>query len=348
MRSQGGIVMSENHSGAASLTESPATAGAPVPGDIPAGRRKRRAWRIALRATTALFALAVAAAVGMYAAVNHLESSIRRIPVTLAAAPAAQGSRMTVLITSSGLPSGTRNHPTGLIMLLHLNADGRTGGVVSIPPTVRVRIPGHGTAAIENATLYGGPSLLVRTVHQVTGVPINHFASVDFSHVESLVNALGGVDVTLPQAATSFGHSFSAGVNHLNGTTALDYVRQPSLTEQGRVLRQQALLRALINKIVSAHLLSNPVTTIRVLGAFTSMLTVDSNFTNSQLTSLAASLRNVSHNNGTFVTAPVRVSGGHEVLNAAVSRQLWAAIRSDNIAGFASQHPAAVTPATAP
>jgi LCP family protein required for cell wall assembly len=339
--------MSEIHSGAASLTESPATAGATGPGDVPVGQRRRRAWRIALRAATALFAVVVLAAVGLYAAVNHLESSIRRIPVTLTAAPASQGSRMTVLITSSGLQSGIRNHPTGLIMLLHLNADGRTGGIVSIPPAVRVRIPGHGTAAIENATLYGGPSLLVRTVHQVTGAPINHFASVDFSHVESLVNALGGVDVTLPQATTSFGHSFGAGVNHLDGITALDYVRQPSLTEQGRVLRQQALLRAVINKIVSAHLLTNPVTTIRVLGAFTSMLTVDSNFTNSELTSLAGSLRNVSRHNGTFVTAPARVSGGHEML-AAASRQLWAAIRSDNIAGFASQHPATVTPATAP
>jgi LCP family protein required for cell wall assembly len=340
--------MSDKRSGPASLAESPAKTGAAVSGGDPARRRRGRARRIAVQAATALFALAVLAVVGMYAALNHLESSIRRIPVTLAASAAAQGSpRMTVLITSSGLPQGNRNHRSGLIMLLHLNADGRTGGVVSIPPTAWVRIPGHGTKLIENATLYGGASLLVRTVHQVTGVPIDHFASIDFGHVEALVNALGGVDVTLPRATTSFGLTFSAGVNHLDGIAALDYVRQPSLTEQGRVLRQQILLRAVINKIVSAHMLANPVTTIRVLGAFTSMLTVDSNFTNSELTSLAASLRNLSHNNGTFVTAPVRASGGHLVL-AAVSRQLWTAIRNDSIAGFARQYSQAVTPATAP
>ena len=144
-------------------------------------------------------------------------------------------------------------------------------------------IPGHGTAAIEKATIYGGPSLLVRTVQQLTGVPVNHFSRVDFVRLVNLVDSVGGVDVTVPKAFTSYGHRFAAGVNHLAGVTLLYYARDPAISEQTRLLRQQNLLRAAINKIVKTRLLTNPISTINLLNALTSALTVDSNFSNSQL-----------------------------------------------------------------
>jgi LCP family protein required for cell wall assembly len=300
----------------------------------------------------ALFAVVAIAALGLYAVVNHLESNIRRIPVTLAAAP-QDSKRLTVLITSfgtgpTGVSSASANTATGLIMLLHLDADGVTGGVVSIPSLTVVPVPGHGMTAIQNATIYGGPSLLVRTVHQLTGVPINHFARVDFNHLVNLVNAVGGVDVTIPKTLTSYGHRFTAGVNHLSGVTALYYARDPAISEQTRVLRQQNLLRAAINKIVHTRLLTNPIETINLLNALTSSLTVDSNFSNSELISLASSLKNVTSNNGTFVTAPTTVANGKEVLKSAISDQLWSAINNDSIASFAKQHPSTVTPTTVP
>jgi LCP family protein required for cell wall assembly len=299
----------------------------------------------------ALIAVVVIAALGLYAVVNHLESNIRRIPVTLVAAP-QDSKRLTVLITSTetgptGL-SGPASTGTGLIMLLHLDADGVTGGVVSIPSSTVVPVPGHGTTAIQNATIYGGPSLLVRTVHQLTGVSINHFARVDFNRLVGLVNAVGGVDVTIPKTFTSYGHRFAAGVNHLSGVTPLYYARDPAISEQTRVLRQQNLLRAAINKIVHTRLLTNPIATIDLLNALTSALTVDSNFSNSELISLASSLKNVTSNKGTFITAPTKVVNGKEVLNSAISDQLWSAVGNDSIAAFAKQYPSTVTPATVP
>jgi LCP family protein required for cell wall assembly len=304
---------------------------------------------IAKREALVTASVAVIAALGLYAVVNHLESNIRRIPVTLAAAP-QDSKRLTVLITSTetgptGL-SGPASTATGMIMLLHLDADGVTGGVVSIPGSTVVPVPGHGTTAIQNATVYGGPSLLVQTVHQLTGVPIDHFARVDFNRLVDLVNAVGGVDVTIPTTFTSYGHTFAAGVNHLGGVTALYYARDPAISEQTRVLRQQNLLRAAINKIVHTRLLTNPIETINLLNALTSALTVDSNFTNSELISLASSLKNVTSNNGTFVTAPTTVVNGQEVLNSAISDQLWSAVENDSIAAFAKQYPSTATPTT--
>ena len=344
--------MPETRKGNDSVAERGALVTASVPHGAPVERGKRRIWRILVRSMVALFAVVAIAALGLYAVVNHLESNIRRIPVTLAAAP-QDNKRLTVLLTSSeagptGASASTASTATGMIMLLHLNADGRTGGVVSIAPQTVVPVPGHGMTAIQNATVLGGPSLLVATVHQLTGVPIDHFARVDFSHLVDLINAVGGVDVTIPHTTTSFGHTFAAGVNHLGGVTALYYARDPSISEQDRVLRQQNLLRAAINKVVHARLLSNPLTTINVLNALTSALTVDSNFTNGELISLASSLRNVTSNNGTFVTAPTTVANGTEVLNTAISGQLWSAVNNDSIAAFAKQNPSTVTPNTVP
>ena len=76
------------------------------------------------------------------------------------------------------------------------------------------------------------------------------------------------------------------------------------------------------------------------LNAFTKALSVDSNFTNSQLQSLAMHPNLLGAGSGTFVTAPVR----HGHLRG-LSRQLWQAIRNDAVAAFALRHPSTVTPA---
>jgi hypothetical protein len=70
------------------------------------------------------------------------------------------------------------------------------------------------------------------------------------------------------------------------------------------VLRQQSLIRAVLRKIAGAHLLTNPVTTFHVLSALTAMLTVDSNFTNTELASLASELKGLGSSAGSYVTAP--------------------------------------------
>ena len=318
-------------------------------------RRRRRGLRIALVTVSAFVVLTGAVAVGGYAYVNHLASSIQRIPVNFTKLDAATGGSseyggaMTVLITGNGIgPTGAmtvpENSTSGLIMLLHVDAEGYSGGVISIPPQSVVRIPGHGRTAIQNALKFGGPTLLVRTVENLTHVQINHYARIDFAHVDRVVNAMSGVNVTLPDVASSFGHVFHVGVNHLNGFQALAYARQTSLTQEGRVLRQQSLMRAVIRKIEFQHLLTNPLTMNRVLNALISMLTVDSNFTNSEIEHLAKEVRDLTGSTD-YVTAPVHMRAGKVLLDPVISRRLWAAIRQDAISAFARRYPFTVTPA---
>lgn len=55
----------------------------------------------------------------------------------------ADGAGMNILITGQDRVSGA-NHPSGLIMILHIDASQQAGGVVSIHPFVQAAVPGHG------------------------------------------------------------------------------------------------------------------------------------------------------------------------------------------------------------
>jgi LCP family protein required for cell wall assembly len=320
-------------------------------------RRKRRAWRIALIALGSIFGLVVALAVGSYAYVNHVVSSIPRIPVAYLVPANAPGSGpgQTFLVTSSQVgPTGkavrdpSLEDQSNLVMLLHIDADGKQGGAVAIPQDTVVNVPGAGARSLSYALKEGGPSLLVRTVSQVTGVAINHYAQVDFNHITRFVNAIGGVDVTIPRATDSFGHTFKVGVNHLTGLTAIYYAREPSLSDQDRTLRQANFVRALLIKVADDHLVTNPVTMVRVLNSITSALTVDSNMTNSEIGSLARNFGRLGGSAGTFVVTPTHTVNGKLVLNEPLAGQLWTAIKHDSIAAFAKQHPATLTPTVVP
>jgi LCP family protein required for cell wall assembly len=311
--------------------------------------RRRRSLRITLASLASVTVLLGTAAAGAFIYVNHEVGSIPRIPVKFLAREDSAGG-MTILLTGNQVGptgfSGTPQMPTesGLIMLLHINANHSAGGVVSIPPQTEVNVPGEGEMRLGNVVAVGGASLLTETVHTLTGVPINHYARIDFNDVASVVDALGGVSVTLPETTECFAHVFQEGVNQVNGAQALEYARQPSLSETGRVLRQASLMRAVLGKLAGERVLTSPLTMTSALSALISMLTVDSTFTNSQILSLATNLGGVSSSASTFVTAPTETVGDFVVLNPS-SGALWSAIGNDSIASFAQRHPDSITPA---
>ncbi len=313
-------------------------------------RGRRRPWRIALISLGSLLGLVLVVTAGSYAYVNHLVSSIPRVKVAyLTAATANSG--QTFLVTANPIgPTGANGQSTSsptfskLFMLLHINANGKAGGAVTIPGDTIVNVPGHGTHPLWYASQKGGPSLAVETIRDLTGDPINHYARVDFTHIAALVDAVGGVDVTIPKASTSFGQTFPAGVNHLTGVTAIYYARDPSLSDEGRTLRQEVLVRSVLAKIGDDHLLTNPATMVSVLHALTSALTVDSNMTNSEVESLARQLGGLGSSAATFVTAATRTVHGKLVVNPAIDNQLWTAVKDNNLKGFGVKYPSTVTP----
>jgi polyisoprenyl-teichoic acid--peptidoglycan teichoic acid transferase len=314
--------------------------------------RRRRAWRIALISLGSLVGLVLVVAAGGYAYVNHLVSSIPRVNVASLAAVTANSGQTFLFTANPYGPTGLNGQSTSspnyskLFMLLHIDANGKAGGAVTIPGDTIVNVPGHGAQPLWEALKIGGPSLAVETITRVTGLPVNHYARIDFNHVAGLMNTIGGVEVTIPKTTKAFGETFHAGVNHVTGVTAVYYARDPSLSDEGRTLRQEVLVRAVLAKIGDEHLLTNPVVMVSVLKAITSALTVDSNMTNSEVVSLARKLGSLAGSAATFVTAATHRVHGQLVLNPAIDNQLWTAVKQDDIKGFAAKYPSTATPAT--
>ncbi|HEX5294908.1 MAG TPA: LCP family protein [Streptosporangiaceae bacterium] len=331
---------------------------------LPARRRRRRLRRVALAAGVSLVLVTGIAAGGTFFTARHLAGSVQRLNgiTALTAAdqplmPAATRKSMTVLVTSSGqrpAPNGggvdgASPRPealSGLIALVHLDADNRGGGVVSIPANTVVHVPGHGSMKIWATLALGGPSLLIRTAESLTNVRIDHYSVLDFARVQAVVRAMNGVKVNVPFTVHSEGFTFHAGINTLNAADVLAYVRQPGVSEIGRAELQSNLIRAILDTIANRHLFRHVRTDFRVLDAMARAFSVDSNFTNAQLVSLGLRLGNLSARSGTFITAPTTRSAGTRAvfLRQPLARRLWAAIRSDSLAAYARRYPFTVTP----
>jgi LCP family protein required for cell wall assembly len=270
--------------------------------------------------------------------------------------PAATRKSTTVLLTSSGqepAPNGggidgaspSPEALSGLIALVHLDANNRGGGIVSIPADTVVNVPGHGSMKIWATLALGGPSLLIQTVERLTNVRIDHYSVLDFPRVKTVVGAMNGVPVDVPYTVRSGGFTFPAGIDTLTSADVLAYVRQAGVSEVGRTELQSNLVRAMLDKIAHQHLFSHVSTDYRLLDAMARVLSVDSNFTDAQLVSLGLRLGDLPAGAGTFITTPTTAGGaGRVYLRQPYARRLWSAMRNDSLAAYAQRYPFAVTP----
>ena len=151
---------------------------------------------------------------------------------------------------------------TDSIMIMHVGV-GSVRKLSVLRDTV-VDIPGHGRDRINAAYAFGGAPLTIKTVeHLLPGVGINHIMIVDFANFAKLIDALGGVDVTLQNcviSANSFdGKKFrlNKGDHHLDGITALRFARvrenkcAPKEFDNARAARQQQVLNAVKARLAS-------------------------------------------------------------------------------------------------
>jgi LCP family protein required for cell wall assembly len=99
--------------------------------------------------------------------------------------------------------------------------------VLGIPRDSWVPIPGIGTNRINAALAAGGPELLVRTVEQVSGIPIDAYVLTGFEGFMQLVHAVGGLQLRIPYPIddTNARAHFRRGMQHLTGQEALAFSR---------------------------------------------------------------------------------------------------------------------------
>jgi LCP family protein required for cell wall assembly len=232
----------------ASVTETfptiPQTPAPPTRQEPPQPKRRRGGfWK---KAILVLLTLAVIAVFGAIAWIQNTESKITRISsdelVSLATvAPAAPGAapgpvNFLVIATDdrSNLPddwddgwfgefAGRR---TDVIMLAHM-IPGERIQLLSLPRDLKVDIDGHGTNRLNASFVFGGPDLLVKTVQEVTGIPVHHYVEIDFGGFGRIVDSLGGVTIDFPYNTrdNNSGLWVGAGTHQLDGEMALAYAR---------------------------------------------------------------------------------------------------------------------------
>jgi LCP family protein required for cell wall assembly len=135
------------------------------------------------------------------------------------------------------------------IHVIGINARRGIVSVLGIPRDSWVPIPGHGTAKINAALVYGGPELVVDTVQRLTGIPIDAYALTGFDGFVHGVRAIGGIDIRIPYAITDrYAHArFKPGPMKLGGKQALAFSRARHALREGdfeRSLNQGRLLVA--------------------------------------------------------------------------------------------------------
>ena len=267
------------------------------------GQPGRHGRRIALIAGLVVVVLVVAV-VGSY---FYLDSKLNR-SVTLpafsgqsagqnwliAGSDSRQGlSQQQIVSLHVGDDFGTENSDS--LMLLHIGSG--TPILISIPRDSYVPIPGYGHNKINAALGFGGPSLLIKTVENVTGLQINHYMGIGFGGLVSVVNQVGGVTMCLPKALHDYdsGANIPAGCHNLDGAQALAFVRdRHSFADEDlqRIEDQRAFLKALLDKATSPGVYLNPLVSLPFGSAAANSIAVDQGTHLYDLLKVALALRN--------------------------------------------------------
>ncbi len=289
------------------------------------GRRWLRPRRL-LAILAGLVALIVVAAVAVYFSVN---SKLTKADVLTPVSFTSAGTNW--LITGSDSRAGlTKQEENQLalghnisgqrsdtILLLHVPANGTRPTLVSLPRDSYVPIPGHGYNKLNAAYAFGGPKLLVQTVQNVTGLPVNHYMGIGFGGLVGVVNDIGGVRVCLPgpMKDPKAGLNLKAGCQVLNGDQALGFVRTRNfaLSDLQREQDQRILIKGILSKMTSAGTLANPFAVIPAANGAAAAITIDQGTGLTQLVSVAFALRNP-----VTTTVPIANAGLSTAVGSAV------------------------------
>lgn len=288
------------------------------------GRARRRRRPVRLLGILLLVVLLLAVAVSWW-----VSSRIPRIEVD---GLASSGRPMHVLVVGSdtreGLSDdevrdltigrGFEGERTDTIFVMTIR--GSSVAMLAFPRDLLVTRCDGSEGRINAAEAVGGPSCLVSTVRDVSGIDVQHYVRVTFGGFRDIVDAVGGVELCLEDAIADrdAGIDLRAGCQVLDGTDALGYVRVRKIDDDlHRIQRQQQFLRALAREIAAPLTLFNPVRAVSLSGEVGDAIAVSDSMGMFALGRMAWGGRGLASGQSVSYTVPAdpaRTSGGADVL----------------------------------
>jgi LCP family protein required for cell wall assembly len=231
------------------------------PGWRPTRREPRslRFWVVAVLVVVLVLLLGWLT-LGLLAVRSSVSQANDRLDPRARAALSPSGSILTDPTTI--LLMGVDNHANSdTLQIMRFDPNRQLEATLAIPRDLRVNVPGYGDEKINAAYATGGPALAIKTVADYTGLPIDHVMIIDFSGLEKVVDAVGGITIDNPENMRSIFdgklYKFPKGRITLNGADALAYARirknilNPSDSDVSRGQHQQMVIQALRAKIAS-------------------------------------------------------------------------------------------------
>lgn len=312
----------------------------------PAERRGISGRRVGLTLLAAVVVLAAAVAGTAAALALYASTQINRIDVDGLGQAAGQ---MNVLVIGNDSREGLSDEElqalgteavdgdrTDTIFLLSVS--GGRAAMLSFPRDLFVTRCDGSRGRINVAYALGGPTCMAQTVTQLSGIPVTHYAEVNFLGFISLVDAVGGVSMYFdePFVDRPAGVDLPAGCQRLDGAEAIGYVRARTVDDDlGRIARQQRFLGELADEILRPSTLVNPVRLFRTAGAAGRAVTASRNLGTVDLLRLARAGRGFAGAGLATYTVPASPDsiGGAAVLvpDEAAADALFAQFRDGSI-----------------
>lgn len=349
-----------------------------------------RAWLTIVRVVLAGLAVMVIsatsiAAIAVWETASHIQPGIQLAGPDGSAAPvpsigAAEG-EINILLTGTDTRTGQGGEfssddqqagssgvgSNDVTMVFHLSKNHTNASVISIPRDLITPVPscpdGAGgmhaaqSAAQFNTTLSeGGLPCVVLTAEALTGLSIPYAAVITFDGVIALSNAVGGVTVCLASDVddSDSGLHLAAGEQTIQGETALQFVRTRhgvgDGSDLGRISNQQVFLSALMRKVTSAGVLTNPITVYNLANAAVANISPSDSLTNpAALVSIAFALKNVGLSDFVFLQYPTVADpddSNRVITDEVAADVLVAALKADQPIQLSGSVGVAAVPAT--
>ncbi|MFW2513110.1 LCP family protein [Demequina sp. SO4-13] len=254
--------------------------------------------------------------------------------------------------------AGAEGMRSDATVLAHVSGDRQRVDLMSIPRDLQVEIPdctlfdgtevpgGHGkfNAAFSHGARQGDPAeaaaCTINTVHDITGIRIDHWAVLDFEGFTRMVDALDGIPMCIPEPIVSAkaGLDLEAGPQVLSGAEALGWARlrtaevgEVSGSDLQRINRQQELLEQTLRTARAKSLFTDAAELTSFLRAGAESLTTDQELGSLDfMIRLAYSLRGLSADDLTVTTVPWEYTDDRlSVVLAENAPQMFDDIRED-------------------